>query len=269
MSVVLVTGGSSGIGLATVRRLAAAGHQVFSASRHPERAAPPAGVTPVAADVGDAESGRAAIRSVVSAAGRLDVLVNNAGTGGPGALEEIPDQRAHEIFEVNLFGPMRLAAAAVPVMRAAGGGRIINVTSGNDTVPAPFSGWYSASKAALASASTVLDAEVHEFGIFVTVVAPGLFRTPMAERLADRRDVSGSRYAAALAALPARAAASLEHAGDPDEVARAIEACIAAGDPPARIVVGADAEEMIKMVRDASPDDLARILREYVAGLAP
>jgi hypothetical protein len=72
-----------------------------------------------------------------------------------------------------------------------------------------------------------------------------------------------------MAALPARAAASLEHAGDPDEVARAIEECIAADDPPARIVVGADAEEMIKMVRDASPGDLARVLREYVAGLAP
>ena len=269
MSVVLVTGGSSGIGRATVRRLAAAGHQVYSGSRNPERAGQLAGVRPVVVDVGDAESGRAAIRSVVSAAGRLDVLINNAGTGGPGALEEIPDQRAHEIFEVNLFGPMRLAAAAVPVMRAAGGGRIINVTSGNDTVPAPFGGWYSASKAALASASTVLDAEVHGFGIFVTVVAPGLFRTPMAERLADRPDVADSQYAAALAALPARAAASLEHAGDPDEVARAIEECIAAADPPARIVVGADAEEMIKMVRDASPDELARVLREYVADLAP
>jgi NAD(P)-dependent dehydrogenase (short-subunit alcohol dehydrogenase family) len=269
MSVVLVTGGSSGIGLATVRRLAAAGHQVYSGSRHPERAGRTAGVTPVAVDVGDPESGRAAIRSVVSAAGRLDVLINNAGTGGPGALEEIPDQRAHEIFEVNLFGPMRLAAAAVPVMRASGGGRIINVTSGNDTVPAPFGGWYSASKAALASASTVLDAEVHEFGIFVTVVAPGLFRTPMAERLADRPDVSGSRYAAVLGALPARAAAALEHAGDPDDVARAIEECIAAADPPARIVVGADAEEMIEMVRDASPDELARVMRENVASLAP
>jgi NAD(P)-dependent dehydrogenase (short-subunit alcohol dehydrogenase family) len=269
MSVVLVTGGSSGIGLATVRRLAAAGHQVYSGSRNPERGARPGGVTPVAVDVGDPESGRAAVRSVISAAGRLDVLINNAGTGGPGALEEIPDQRAHEIFEVNLFGPMRLAAAAVPVMRAQGGGRIINVTSGNDTVPAPFGGWYSASKAALASASTVLDAEVHGFGIFVTVVAPGLFRTPMAERLTDRPDVSGSRYAAALAALPARAAASLEHAGDPDEVAQAIEECIAAADPPARIVVGADADEMIKMVRDATADDVARIMREYVAGLAP
>jgi NAD(P)-dependent dehydrogenase (short-subunit alcohol dehydrogenase family) len=269
MSVVLVTGGSSGIGLAIVRRLAAAGHQVFSASRNPDRPGRPGGVTPVAVDVGDPESGRAAIGAVVSAAGRLDVLINNAGAGEPGALEEIPDQRAHEIFEVNLFGPMRLAAAAVPVMRAGGGGRIINVTSGNDTVPAPFAGWYSASKAALASASTVLDAEVHQFGIFVTVVAPGLFRTPMSERLADPLDSAGSRYAAALAALPARGAAALEHAGDPDEVARAIEACIAADDPPARLVVGGDAEQMIKMVQDAGPGGLARVLREYVAGLVP
>jgi NAD(P)-dependent dehydrogenase (short-subunit alcohol dehydrogenase family) len=267
MSVVLVTGGSSGIGLATVRRLAAAGHQVFSASRNPDRPGRPAGVTPVALDVGDAESGRAAIGAVVSAAGRLDVLVNNAGAGAPGALEEITVRRAHEIFEVNLFGPMRLAAAAVPVMRAGGGGRIINVTSGNDTIPAPFAGWYCASKAALASASTVLGAEVHQFGIFVTVIAPGLFLTPMAQGLADPLDAAGSRYAAALAALPARGAAALEHAGDPDEVARAIEDCIAAADPPARLVVGADAEEMIKMVQDAGPAGLAKVLREHVAGL--
>jgi NAD(P)-dependent dehydrogenase (short-subunit alcohol dehydrogenase family) len=83
MPVVLVTGGSSGIGLATVRRLAAAGHQVFSGSRDPARAALPGGVTPLVVDVGDPDSGRAAIGSVVRAAGRLDVLVNNAGAGGP------------------------------------------------------------------------------------------------------------------------------------------------------------------------------------------
>ena len=162
-----------------------------------------------------------------------------------------------------------LAAAAVPVMRARGGGRIINVTSGNDTVPAPFGGWYSASKAALASLSTVLAAEVHAFGILVTVVAPGLFATPMAQRLTERHDHAGSQYAAALGALPVRAAAALEHAGNPDDVARAIEDCIAADDPPARIVVGADARQMIKMIQDATPDQVAVLMREYVAGLAP
>jgi NAD(P)-dependent dehydrogenase (short-subunit alcohol dehydrogenase family) len=268
MSTVLVTGGSSGIGLATVRRLAAAGHRVFSGSRDPARAALPGGVTPVPVDVGDPAAGRAAVAAVVAAAGGLDVLVNNAGTGGRGALEELPDERAHEIFEVNLFGPMRLAAAAVPVMRARGGGRIINVTSANDVVPAPFGGWYSASKAALTSLSTVLAAEVHEFGIFVTVVAPGLFRTPMAAALTDPHDVAASRYAAALGALPGRSATAMEHAGDPDEVARAIEECIAAPEPPARIVVGADAEELIRMVQEATPDQVAGIMRDYVAGLA-
>ena len=168
-----------------------------------------------------------------------------------------------------MFGPMRLAAAAVPVMRARGGGRIINVTSANDIVPAPFGGWYSASKAALASLSTVLGAEVHGFGIFVTVVAPGLFVTPMSAALADPGDHAGSRYAAALGALPGRAATALEHAGDPDDVARAIEDCIAAADPPARIVVGEDAQELIKKIQDATPDEVAAIMREYVAGLAP
>jgi NAD(P)-dependent dehydrogenase (short-subunit alcohol dehydrogenase family) len=183
MAVVLVTGGSSGIGLATVRRLAAAGDQVFCGSRDPSRIRLPDGVTPVPVDIADPAAGPAAVRMVATVAGRLDVLVNNAGTVSLGPLEELGDTEAHRVFEVNLFGPMRLARAALPVMRAQGGGRIINVTSENDTAPAPFGGWYSASKAALASASAVLDAEVHGFGIFVTVAAPGLFRTPMADQL--------------------------------------------------------------------------------------
>lgn len=269
MSVVLVSGGSSGIGLATVRRLAAAGHQVFCAARQPGRADLPPGVTPVTADVGDPESGRAAVAAVLAAAGRLDVLVNNAGTSVRGAIEEVSDADAHRILEVNLLGPARLAAAAIPAMRAAGGGRIINVTSGNDVVPAPFAGWYSASKAALASLSVVLDAEVHGFGIFVTVISPGLFATPMSDRLADPHEgPETSPYAAALAALPGRAAAGLEQAGDPDDVARAIEDCIAAAAPPARVVVGADAEAMIEMFESASPDQRARLMRDYVASLA-
>jgi NAD(P)-dependent dehydrogenase (short-subunit alcohol dehydrogenase family) len=269
MSVILVSGGSSGIGLATVRRLAAAGHQVFCAARRPDRADLPAGVTPVTADVGDPESGRAAVAAVLAAAGRLDVLVNNAGTSVRGAIEDVSDADAHRVLEVNLFGPARLAAAAIPAMRAAGGGRIINVTSGNDVVPAPFAGWYSASKAALASLSVVLDAEVHQFGIFVTVISPGLFRTPMAERLTDRPDVpDASPYAAPLAALPGRAAAGLEQAGDPDDVARAIEDCVAAADPPPRVVVGADAAAMIEVFESASPAGRAGLMRAYVADLA-
>jgi NAD(P)-dependent dehydrogenase (short-subunit alcohol dehydrogenase family) len=268
MAVVLVTGGSSGIGLATVQRLAAAGHQVYSGSRDPARSRLPDGVTPLAVDVADPAAGPAAVRFVVAAAGRLDVLVNNAGTVSIGSLEEAGDAEAHRVFEVNLFGPMRLASAAVPEMRAQGGGRIINVTSENDSFPAPFGGWYSASKAALASASTVLGAEVRRFGIFVTVIAPGLFRTAMAAQLDSFPIAADSAYAPMLTAVREQNATWPDEAGDPDEVARVIEECILASDPPARIVVGADALEMDKTVRESGAEDLARLLRDFVAGLA-
>jgi NAD(P)-dependent dehydrogenase (short-subunit alcohol dehydrogenase family) len=264
MSVILVTGGSSGIGRATVRRLAAAGHQVFSASRHPDVSGE---ATPVVLDVADPPSCAAALRSVLDQAGRLDVLINNAGTAALAPLEETPEGEPQRIFEVNVFGPMRLASAAVPVMRAQGGGRILNVTSVNDVAPAPFGGWYSASKAALTSASAVLDAEVHAFGIFVTVVAPGFYLTPMARALPSFRISQFSPYGAAFDAALAQTAAGLDKAGDPDDVARAIEDCLNAADPPARLVVGADGEEMDKTVREAGPEGLARILRDYTASL--
>ena len=267
MSVVLVTGGSSGIGLATVRRLAAAGHGVFSASRDPGRADLPGGVTPLVLDLADPASCRAVVASVLDAAGRLDVLVNNAGTASLAPLEETSDDEPRRVFEVNVFGPMRVATAAVPVMRAQGGGRILNVTSENDVAPAPFGGWYSASKAALASASTVLDAEVHGFGIFVTVVAPGLFLTPMARSLSSYGVSSVSPYGAAFDSMRKQAVQGVDQAGDPDDVARAIEDCMSAAEPPARLVVGDDAQEMEKTVRTSGPEDIARILREYVASL--
>jgi NAD(P)-dependent dehydrogenase (short-subunit alcohol dehydrogenase family) len=268
MAVVLVTGGSSGIGLATVRRLAAAGDRVFAASRNPTRAPLPDAVTPMVVDVADPAAASAAVTSVVDTVGRLDVLVNNAGTGALGPLEDASDDEAYRIFEVNLFGPVRLARAAVAVMRAAGGGRIVNVTSMNDVLPAPFGGWYSASKAALASASAFLDAEVHGFGISVTVVAPGLFRTDMAEAMGDYQAEEGSLYHRAFEALTAQNIARLATAADPDDVAVAIERCIRAAEPPARVIVGADAESMAKLVHDTSADDFARLLRDYVAGLA-
>jgi len=208
MAVVLVTGGSSGIGLATVRRLAAAGDRVFSASRSPAAVMLPEEVSYLSLDLADPESCEAAVRSVADSAGRLDVLVNNAGTGSVAPLEETGDTEAHRIFEVNVFGPMRLVRAALPVMRAqGGGGRIVNVTSVNDIAPAPFNGWYSASKAALASLSTVLGAELYGSGIFVTVIAPGFFRSAMAEQLPSFPVAEDSRYATALFRLRASNAA--------------------------------------------------------------
>jgi NAD(P)-dependent dehydrogenase (short-subunit alcohol dehydrogenase family) len=268
MAVVLVTGGSSGIGLATVRRLAAAGDRVFAASRSPERTALPRGVVPITVDLGQPDSADIAVRAVMDQAGTIDVVINNAGTGTLGPFEEIDDEEAHRIFEVNLFAPLRLARAVVGIMRANGGGRIINVTSMNDVLPAPFGGWYSASKAALASASAVLDAEVHGFGVFVTVVAPGLFRSDMSAALGSYRIGERSPYSTAFSALMVANAARLETAADPDAVATAIDHCIRSDDPPARIIVGDDAESMTDLVREASSEDLSTMLRDFVAELA-
>lgn len=271
MAVVLVTGGSSGIGLATVRRLAAAGDRVFYGSR---TASPPGtfaafgpDVAHVPLDLADPASCAAAVPAVTAAAGRLDVLVNCAGAGGLAPLEEAADAEAHRVFEVNVFGPMRLIQATVPVMRAGGGGRIVNVTSLNDIAPAPFAGWYSASKSALMSLSYVLGAELAGTGITVTVVAPGLFRTPMSEALPEQRAAPDSRFAAAFETLAEASAQRLRTAADPDVAARVIEDCVRSPSPPARMVAGADGAAMEEAVRACSAEDLARMLGEAVGKL--
>jgi NAD(P)-dependent dehydrogenase (short-subunit alcohol dehydrogenase family) len=266
--VVLVTGGSSGIGLATVRRLAAGGHQVFAASRRPARASLPDGVTPIEFDVAVPEATDALVAEVVDAAGSIDVLVNNAGTGAVQPVEETSDEDAHRIFEVNLFGPMRLARRVIPVMRVKGGGRIVNVSSMNDILPAPFGGWYSASKAAFTSLSYVLRAELGAHGIHVTVVAPGFFLTEMASSLSAAPIPEDSVHATALRRLREQDAARIETAGDPDDVAAAIEACIEGPDPPARLVVGLDAVGFESLVQSSSADDVAAMLADFVAQLA-
>jgi NAD(P)-dependent dehydrogenase (short-subunit alcohol dehydrogenase family) len=268
---VLVTGGSRGIGRAIVHRLAAAGHEVCAASRHPDPAGLPGGVLPLELDVTSAAAAHAAMEAVSAQWGGLDALVNNAGAGLLAPLEETSDDEAHHVFEVNFFGPLRLARLAIPLLRArgtgGGGGRIVNVTSMNDVMAAPFGGYYSASKAALASASAVLGAEVAPFGIRVSVVAPGLFRTDMARNLGEVAVDPASPYAAAMTTLRSQDRGRLESAGDPDEVAQAVERCLTSEDPPARVVVGADAEGFERLVRGASVEEFAAMLRDYVSQL--
>lgn len=263
MAVVLVTGGSSGIGLATVRRLAAAGDTVIAAARRPERMPSlDRSVRSVAFDVAGGDAS-ALVASVVEHEGRLDGLVNNAGMVMSAAVTETSDAAVHDVFETNLFGPLRLCRAAL----AAGARRIVNVSSMNGAVPAPFAGIYSASKAALDAASLVMDAEVRPFGAAVSLVAPGFFRTEMASGLADQPIPASSTYRRALEQLAAGVPDRLTTAGDPDDVAAAIEACLRSEDPPARVVVGRDAESMESLVRGGSTDDFARLLRDLVVQL--
>ena len=262
MAVVLVTGASSGIGQATAARLVAGGDAVFGASRRP---CPVEGVTSIPCDLTVAGDAAAAVERVVDAAGRIDAVVSCAGSGALAPIEEVTDAEVTAIFETNVFGPLRLARAALPHLRSQGRGRIVHVTSMNDVLPAPFGGHYSASKAALASASAVLDAEVRPFGVTVTVVAPGLFRTPMAEALPTYEIDPSSVYADAFQALTAQSVARLDEAADPDDVARAIVDCVHADDPPARVVVGEDATRYVELVRSIDAEQLAVLLRAAVA----
>jgi NAD(P)-dependent dehydrogenase (short-subunit alcohol dehydrogenase family) len=267
VAVVLLTGGTSGIGLAAVHRLAAAGDEVFVVARRPERADLPDGCTTFAMDVADPNTAAAAVAAAVDRAGRLDALINNAGAGPVAPFEETDDAEVHRVFEVNVFGPLRLMRAAIPVMRARGGGRIVNVSSLNDTLPAVFGSIYSATKAALANASIAIDAEVHAFGISVSVVAPGLFRTAMADALPEYDFGPDSQYRAASNTLNAQNRERLAGAGDPDDVARAIFDCVHGATPPARVIVGLDALGMEKLVHGASSDDLRQMLRDYCTQL--
>lgn len=262
---ILVTGGSSGIGLSAVRRFAAAGHTVFSASRNPTRNPLPEGVTPIVCDVAEPDCART-ITEIASRTGRLDVLVNNAGTGELVPFEEGSDEEARHIIEVNLLGPMRLARAAVPIMRDQGDGRIVNVTSLNDILAAPFLAWYSATKAGLAAASYALAAEVAQFGIKVSVVAPGLFRTEMVEALPAFVPPPHSRYRAALAGMTEMNKQRLLTAGDPDEVGAAIESCVNSDDPPIRVTVGADAAALQAMASD--PNVYVTMFAQAIAATA-
>jgi NAD(P)-dependent dehydrogenase (short-subunit alcohol dehydrogenase family) len=271
---IVVTGGSSGIGLTAVRRLAAAGHRVYSASRNPSRTDLPPGVTPLECDVGDPACADA-LQQVIAETGRLDALVNNAAIGELAALEEGSDEEARQVVEVNLLGPMRLVRAALPVMREQGGGHIVNVTSLNDSLASPFIGWYDATKAGLAAVSYALAAEVKHLGIRVTVIAPGLFRTEMAEALGAFVPPADSRYRRVLELLAASQGQRIDQAGDPDEVGAAIEEVINDDDPPIRVVVGADAKAMVAAGFDTNayvPANAARIaaaLAEPSAGPAP
>lgn len=177
--VVLVTGVSSGIGRVTAEQFAQRGCVVFGTVRSLASAAPLPGVTLVEMDVRDTESVHRAVNEVRSRAGRIDVLVNNAGVNMTGAVEETSIAEAQLLFDTNVFGVMRAIQAVLPQMREQRSGRIVNVSSVLGFLPAPYMGLYSASKHAIEGLSESLDHEVRQFGIHVTLVEPAYAKTSL------------------------------------------------------------------------------------------
>ena len=177
--VALVTGASSGIGEATARQLAAAGLTVYAAARRTERMQKltEAGIHPIAMDVTNDTSMQAGVEAILNEQGRIDVLVNNAGYGSYGALEDVPMAEARAQMEVNVFGAARLTQLVLPTKRDQRSGTIVNVTSMGGKITTPLGAWYHATKFALEAISDCLRMEVAPFGINVVVIEPGGIRT--------------------------------------------------------------------------------------------
>jgi short-subunit dehydrogenase len=174
--VILITGASSGFGKAFAELFAARGYSVFGTSRSADSSVAN-GVTMVPMDVTDDDSVNSAVDYVFAQTGRMDVVINNAGYGIGGAIEDMTVDEARALFETNFFGVHRVCRAVIPILRAQGHGHIINIGSLGGVVSFPFQSFYSATKSALASLSDGLSMELKPFGIKVTRVEPGDYKT--------------------------------------------------------------------------------------------
>lgn len=172
--IVIITGGSSGIGLCTAAALRDRGCKVYELSRRDSEVT---GITHIKCDVTDEAQIAAAVGQVMAESGRIDILINNAGFGISGAVEFTDTAEAQRLFDVNFFGMVRMNHAVLPLMRQQDGGRIVNLSSVAAPVPIPFQTYYSAGKAAVNSYTMALSNEVKPFGITVCAVMPGDIKT--------------------------------------------------------------------------------------------
>ena len=177
--VILLTGASSGIGYDTAVALAQQGHKVYAAARRVERMEPlrQYGIVPLKMDVTDEESMKTGVKTLWDAEGRIDVLINNAGYGYFGAVENVPMDDARNQLEVNVFGLARLCQLVLPTMRAQHSGRIINTASVAGRSVFYYGGWYHVSKYAVESLSDAMRMELKPFGIDVVIIEPGAIKT--------------------------------------------------------------------------------------------
>lgn len=235
--VVLVTGVSSGIGRETAQLLAERGFRVFGSARDPRRVDAISGVEMLQLDVTDDASATESVQSVLREAGRLDALVNNAGYALAGALEETSLQEAHEQFETNFFGVLRMVNAVLPAMRAQASGRIVNVSSVVGVIPEPYMGIYVASKHALEGYTETLDHEVRQFGIRVSLVEPGFTRTGLGANGKTTDRVLGA-YAAQREQALAFIQEQVRNGAGTRSVAEAIQRALTASSPRLRYRVG-------------------------------
>lgn len=224
--VVLITGASSGIGRATARLFAEKGYRVFGTSRRPEASAPIPNVELLALDVRDDASVSGLVAKVLDEAGRIDVLVNNAGYTLMGAVEETSPGEALALYDTNVLGVLRMVRAVLPSMRAQRSGRIVNTSSVLGFLPAPFMGVYASSKHAVEGLSESLDHEVRGFGVRVVLVQPSFTRTGIGDHAISIATPIGA-YSASNQLVSSAVDRNVKAAAGPetvaDEILRAVE----------------------------------------------
>ncbi|MET8956039.1 oxidoreductase [Streptomyces sp. NPDC004393] len=267
--VALVTGASSGIGEAIARQLKEAGYTVYGAARRVDRMAALAdfGVHVLPLDITDDASVQAAVERIIGAEGRIDVLVNNAGYGSYGALEDVPLDEARAQIEVNVFGLARLIQLVVPHMRARQRGTIINISSMGGKFTTPLGAWYHASKYAVEALSDALRMETRPFGIHVSVVEPGSIQTDWGTIAADklRRTSGNGPYVKQAEAM----AKTLENSSQPGArmtspplvIARTVTKAATARRPKTRYRAGFGAKPLVflsKILSDRTFDALIK-----------
>jgi NAD(P)-dependent dehydrogenase (short-subunit alcohol dehydrogenase family) len=246
--IVIITGASSGVGQATARTLADRGFRVFGTSRRPASADSVPSVEMLELDVRKDDSVRACVEAVVDRAGRIDVLINNAGYELAGALEEITPDESRAQFETNLFGVARMVQTVLPHMRRQRGGRIVNVGSLTGLLAVPFLGMYAASKFALEGYTEALRHEVKPFNIHVSLTEAGFLRTTMM----DHRERSVRRLTEydpwrerALAAIHS----AEENAPGAELVAAKLLEIVTSPAPRLRYLIGPQAKSLARLRR--------------------
>ncbi|NTZ08374.1 oxidoreductase [Burkholderia metallica] len=261
-NIMLITGVSSGFGRALAQEALAAGHTVVGTVRSAQAARDFEALSAQAAvarvlDVTDFERIGGVVADIEANVGPVDVLVNNAGYGHEGIMEEAPLDEMRRQFDVNVFGAVAMMKAVVPFMRERRRGRILNITSMGGHITMPGIAYYCGSKFALEGISDTLGKELEPFGIAVTAVAPGSFRTDWAGRSMARTPRSIADYDGLFDPIRrAREEKSGKQLGDPAKAARAMLAVMAADHPPAHLLLGSDALRLVRNKLAALDDEI-------------
>lgn len=249
MAVIFITGASSGIGKDTAIKLVQAGHTVYGAARRVEQIKAIPNVHAVKLDLTDQASIQAAVAHVLQEAGHIDVLINNAGYGSYGAIEDVPITDAKRQFDVNLFGVAALTQAILPSMRAQHSGRIINTGSMGGRFTTYMGAWYHATKYALEAFSDALRMEVAPFGIQVSLIEPGAIRTDWGKIAAAHLVTSSAHGTYAKQAEQAADLLKSTYASrwlsEPEVIANAMLKAIDARKPKPRYLVGFGAKPLV------------------------